>query len=213
MKMGDGYMDKTISVLVVEDDINILLATSRLLRSADYCVFEAETGKKGLGLAREKHPDLVLLDVHLPDMNGYDVCRQIKADETLRQSYVVMLSGSMITSDNQSEGLEIGADDYLIRPIANRELLARIQAICRLIRAEHERSLLIEKLQNALATIKTLTGMLPICASCKKIRDDQGYWEEVELYVKKHSTADFTHGICPDCLKKIYGDIDIEDTE
>lgn len=204
-------MNENISILVVDDDPNILLATARLLRSARYNVFEAETGSACLSVVRERKPDLILLDVHLPDTSGYEVCRQIKADEGLRQSYVVLFSGSMISSDNQSEGLEIGADGYLTRPIANRELLARVQAMVRIIRAERERDLLIKKLQEALATIKTLSGMLPICASCKNIRDDQGYWEEVELYVKKHSTAEFTHGICPACCKKLYGDINLEE--
>lgn len=204
-------MLETISILVVDDEAITLFATARLLRSAGYTVFEAESGEGCLSLAREKKPDLILLDVQLPDIIGYEVCRQIKSDDELRQSYVVLLSGVMISSDNQSEGLEIGADGYLTRPIANRELLARVQAMVRIIRAERERDLLIKKLQEALATIKTLSGMLPICASCKNIRNDQGYWEEVELYVKKHSTAEFTHGICPTCCKKLYGDINIEE--
>ncbi len=203
-------MHETISILVVDDEPITLFATARLLRSAGYPVFEADSGAGCLSLAREKKPDLILLDVQLPDILGYEVCRQIKTDAELRQSYVVLLSGVMTSSDNQSEGLEIGADGYLTRPIANRELLARVQAMVRIIKAERERDLLIKKLEEALATIKTLSGMLPICAGCKKIRDDQGYWEEVELYVKKHSTAEFTHGICPACCKKLYGDINIE---
>lgn len=204
-------MHETISILVVDDETITLFATTRLLRSAGYTVFEADSGEGCLSLAREKKPDLILLDVQLPDILGYEVCRQIKADAELWQSYVVLLSGVMTSSENQSEGLEIGADGYLTRPIANRELLARVQAMVRIITAERERDLLIKKLQEALATIKTLSGMLPICASCKSIRNDQGYWEEVELYVKKHSTAEFTHGICPACCKKLYGDINLEE--
>jgi len=204
-------MIETTSILVIDDEPITLFATARLLRSAGYTIFEADSGESCLSLAREKKPDLILLDVQLPDMLGYEVCRRIKGDDELRQSYVVLLSGVMTSSDNQSEGLELGADGYLTRPIANRELLARVQAMVRIIRAERERDLLIKKLQEALATIKTLSGMLPICASCKKIRDDQGYWEEVELYVKKHSSAEFTHGICPACLKKHYGDINLEE--
>ncbi len=203
-------MHETISILVVDDEPITLFASARLLRSAGYSVFEADSGAACLSLAREKKPDLILLDVQLPDILGYEVCRQIKADAELRQSYVVLLSGVMTSSDNQSEGLEIGADGYLTRPIANRELLARVQAMVRIITAERERDLLIKKLQEALATIKTLSGMLPICAGCKKIRDDQGYWEEVELYVKKHSSAEFTHGICPACCKNLYGDFNLE---
>jgi hypothetical protein len=63
------------------------------------------------------------------------------------------------------------------------------------------------ELQNALSEIKQLSGLLPICASCKKIRNDRGYWEHIEGYIKEHSEAEFSHGICPDCAKKLYPDI------
>jgi PAS domain S-box-containing protein len=72
---------------------------------------------------------------------------------------------------------------------------------------EAERDVLIHDLQEALANVKSLSGLLPICASCKKIRDDQGYWSQVESYIQKHSDATFTHGMCPDCLKKWYPDL------
>ena len=71
---------------------------------------------------------------------------------------------------------------------------------------EEEREKLVKELQEALAKVKTLSGFIPICASCKKIRDDEGFWEEVEVYIRDHSEAEFSHGICPDCLQKLYGD-------
>jgi hypothetical protein len=70
--------------------------------------------------------------------------------------------------------------------------------------AEEERERLIVELQEALAKIKTLRGFIPICASCKKVRDDEGYWHQVEVYIRDHSEAEFSHGLCPDCLKKLY---------
>jgi PAS domain S-box-containing protein len=69
---------------------------------------------------------------------------------------------------------------------------------------EVERDLLIKDLEDALASVKSLSGLLPICASCKKIRDDKGYWSQVESYIQKHSEAKFSHGLCPDCIKKLY---------
>ena len=72
---------------------------------------------------------------------------------------------------------------------------------------EAERDILIHDLQDALANVKSLSGLLPICASCKKIRDDKGYWSQVESYIQKHSDATFTHGLCPDCIKKLYPDL------
>jgi len=73
-------------------------------------------------------------------------------------------------------------------------------------RVEVEREKLIRDLQKALSEVKTLKGIFPICASCKKIRDDKGYWNQVEVYIRDRSEAEFSHGICPDCMKKLYGD-------
>lgn len=73
--------------------------------------------------------------------------------------------------------------------------------------AEEARSRLIIQLQDSLSEIKKLSGLLPICASCKKIRDDKGYWNQLETYISEHSEAEFSHGVCPDCLEKLYGDV------
>jgi PAS domain S-box-containing protein len=69
---------------------------------------------------------------------------------------------------------------------------------------EAERDQLIKSLQDSLAKLKTLSGLLPICASCKKIRDDKGYWNRIETYIQEHSEAEFSHGICPECARKLY---------
>ena len=79
-----------------------------------------------------------------------------------------------------------------------------LDTISALRRSEEERERLIHELQEALANIKTLSGMLPICASCKKIRDDKGFWNQIETYIRAHSDARFTHGICPECADKLY---------
>jgi DNA-binding NtrC family response regulator len=73
-------------------------------------------------------------------------------------------------------------------------------------KAEEEREKLIRELRQALAEVKTLSGLLPICASCKKIRDDKGYWNQIEVYIRDHSQAEFSHGLCPDCAKKLYAE-------
>jgi DNA-binding response OmpR family regulator len=205
-------MTNPLTLLVVDDDPAILAATARVLRSAGYTVYEADGAMACMTTVRERRPDLVLLDLVMPDGNGYDLCRQIKTDPVLKDTYVLMCSGTKTGSDDRSIGLEIGADGFMTRPIANRELLARVAAMARIIAAERERDRLIAELQAALAKVKTLSGLLPICANCKKIRDDKGYWEHVEVYVMQHSHADFSHSICPDCMQKLYGDIPEKET-
>lgn len=203
-------MNENISILVTDDDPDILFATARLLRSAGYTVWEAATGEACFETVLEKKPDLVLLDVLLPDVDGYTLCRRIKGNENLRGTYVILLSGKKTASEDQSTGLELGADGYLARPIENRELLARVQAMSRIIKAEQERDRLIEELRKVIAEIKTLRSLLPICSSCKKIRNDDGYWQQIEAYISEHSDTRFSHGICPECLQKLYGDFAAE---
>lgn len=90
-----------------------------------------------------------------------------------------------------------------------RGLIGAILDITERKNAEQERENLISELQKTLLEVKQLSGMLPICGHCKKIRDDKGYWSQIESYIPKHSEASFSHGICPECAKKYYPDLDI----
>jgi CheY-like chemotaxis protein len=202
-------MDEGFKVLVVDDNPDILLLSTTLLAKAGYEVLQATTGKECLDAVRGHHPDLILLDVMLPDMTGIEVCRRIKSDKDLEDIFVILVSGIQISSEDQADGLDIGADGYVVRPISNKEFIARVQAGERIKRAEDalrqkekEQKELVAQLKKALAEIKTLKGFIPICASCKKIRDDEGYWDQLEAYISKHTEAVFSHGLCPDCVEK-----------
>ena len=124
-------------ILVTDDDALALKAATHLLTSAGYEVFSAINGEQTLQLVATHHPDLLLLDVVMPDIEGTEVCRRIKADPRTSGIFVILLSGSRTASDEQSQGMEGGADGYIARPIANRELLARVQAYLRIKTAEH----------------------------------------------------------------------------
>ena len=207
-------MNQHMKILVTDDDPEMLVLTSTVLRRAGYEVIEASTGRECIEKVHTIHPDLILLDVMLPDMSGVDLCRQLKADETLRGTFVILLSGVQISSEYQANGLDVGADGYIIKPISNKELVARIQAMERIKDAEDalrkkkkEQEGLIAKLQAALTEIKTLQGLIPICSSCKKIRNDEGFWDQLESYLSKHTDAVFTHGLCPECFHKAISEI------
>ncbi len=202
-------MSETIKVLVTDDDPQILQLTATVLRRAGHEVLQASTGEECLEAVRAHHPDIVLLDVMLPGLTGIEVCGQIKADKTLQDIFVILVSGVHVSSEYQADGLDVGADGYIIKPISNKELVARVHSVVRIKRAEDalrekekEQQKLISELQEALAEIKTLKGFIPICASCKKIRDDEGYWNQLETYISKHTDAVFSHGICPECAEK-----------
>ena len=130
------HLNDDVRILVVDDNFDILSIVSRLLREAGYEVTEATTGQKCLQLAQEENPDIILLDVNLPDMSGIEVCRRIKADPQLSKILIAHLSATETTSESQVAGLEAGADAYIVQPISNRELLARVGALARIKRAE-----------------------------------------------------------------------------
>ena len=117
---------------------------------------------------------------------------------------------SYIIEVNHREGgsvwLEVNKQPYLVNG-AVAGFIGVARDITRRVELEKERTALIADLQEAMASIKSLKGLLPICASCKKIRDDQGYWSQIEVYISEHSEAEFSHGICPDCARRIYPDL------
>jgi len=135
------------------------------------------------------------------------------------QSLVLLVSGQSSAAPDvffEAVGLVISccmmAGIYLIQPLframaSSRDELRDMNE--KLSSLSAEQTTLIAKLQDALAKIKTLRGMLPICASCKKVRDDKGYWSQIEVYVRDHSEAEFTHGLCPDCAKKYFDEISL----
>lgn len=92
----------------------------------------------------------------------------------------------------------------------DKALLANFRDITERVEAEQEREKLIVELKEAMDNIKTLKRLMPICSSCKKIRDDKGYWHQVETYIRDHTDAEFTHGLCPDCAKKYFAELDDE---
>lgn len=129
-------MSRTAKILIVDDNPMVLFSMAHLLRGEGYTVVEAKDGSECLERARVEQPDLILLDVMLPDINGVELCRKIKASPATNQLFVALLSSIEISADSKVMGLEAGADGYITRPIENRELVARVQALLRIRLAE-----------------------------------------------------------------------------
>jgi len=162
---------------------------------------------KALTRLGRKDIDLVLLDLGLPDSHGLTTFHKLR--QAAPDVPVIVLTS---TDDEELAVTAVrdGAQDYLIKgQISGRPLVRAVRYALERQKAEEARSVLIQSLQNALANVKLLSGLLPICANCKKIRDDKGYWSQVESYIHEHSEAEFSHSICPDCFKKLYPDLKI----
>jgi CheY-like chemotaxis protein len=139
-----GAMHK-LKILIVDDDPDIAGALTLILQSADYDVISAATGQQCLQIARAERPDLIILDVRLPDINGLEVCRRIKTDPELARIAVINVTGMRTSKDDEVEGIEAGADAYLTKPVHLRTLLAHMQTLLRARQTETARE--IESLQ------------------------------------------------------------------
>lgn len=201
---------KIIKVLIVEDDFLVSIMVQRMVEEIGYRVIgKAGNGIEAVERTKELKPDVVLMDIKMPDMDGIESAKKIQEKFP---TPVVMLT-SHETSDLLNKASDAGVGAYLVKPIHVRELenaitiaRARFADMIKLREVNLELEKRNKELQAALSKIKTLSGLLPICASCKKIRDDGGYWHQVEAYVQDHSDAEFSHGLCPDCVSRYYPD-------
>lgn len=126
-----GVLSPTTRILLVDEDPSCRSVFAELLRDPGYEVWEAATARLGLQVTRDRRPDLVLLEVKLPDLSGFEVCRQIKADPALTDVVVVLLSGAAMSSEDQVAGLEVATDEFLCKAVPPGEFLARIQRLVR----------------------------------------------------------------------------------
>ncbi len=190
-------------VLVADDSAVSLALVQRLLGSWDYEVVTAKDGEQAWAVARDADgPLLAILDWEMPGASGPELCRRIRERAETRSSYLIILTGRDKTED-VIEGLTAGANDYLTKPFQPGELKARVGVGVRVMQLQAEVAQRVTELEQALAQVRTLEGLVPICSYCKKVRDDQNFWHRVEAYVEQRSGAQFSHGICPDCYENI----------
>lgn len=202
-------------ILIVDDEaINLGIIGNGLENfNKDYEVLQTDNGEMAFKIAVEEKPDLIITDWAMPRMDGIQLIRHLKSNENTQQIPVIMCTGVMTSSENLEIAFEAGAMDYIRKPIDIIELYARVRSMLALgdtfkkIKEQNER---LEnkksRLEEALEKIKTLKGLIPLCSSCKKVRDDNGFWKQVEAYIETHSDAKITHSLCPDCLQNLYPD-------
>jgi CheY-like chemotaxis protein len=187
------------TILAIDDTPLNLSILFGFLDHSGFKILIANDGDDGIRIAELAMPDIILLDVMMPGLDGFETCRRLKKNQTTRGIPVIFMTALSDTSD-KVRGFEAGAVDYITKPFEEEEVLARITTHLTVLRQRKE-------LEKALNEVKRLSGLLPICASCKKIRNDKGYWEEVETYIKERSEVEFSHGVCPECAQKLYPEI------
>lgn len=245
---SDKPTESNIEILIVEDSPTQAVKLQFFLEKQGYGVNVARNGVEALTYLRDKKPGIVVSDIVMPEMDGYELCRRIRADMRLKDLPVLLLT-TLSEPEDIVKGLDSGADNFLTKPYDENILLSRIQyilinkeirrnprsdmgieiffagnrhfinsdriQILDLLFSTYENALqqkrelekLNKQLKEALETIKTLHGFLPICANCKKIRNDNDTWQELETFISENSDAKFSHGICPECRKALYPEL------
>jgi len=201
--MTQVKQDDNCSILIVDDVPHDIQVIANIMQNEGYRMAFAQDGRTALKKVGEIIFDLILLDVVMPEMDGFDVCRILKESRNTMEIPVIFLTAKTEAEDIV-HGFEAGAVDYVTKPFNSSELLVRVRTHVELKKKRDREKELVSRLEAALAEIKQLSGLLPICSGCKKIRDDEGYWQQLEQYFSNHSDVRFTHGVCPDCIKKIY---------
>ena len=181
-------------ILIADDDRMSTLMLGRTLEQWGYQIVVAYDGNAAWAhIVGAEPPEVAIIDWMMPGIDGIELCRRIRA-ATLRSPIYVILLTARTSQQDLVTGLEAGADDYLTKPFDPDELRARIHV--------GQRTL------GLIANIKRLSGLLPICSYCKRIRTDKDYWEQVDSYIAEHTDARFSHGICPPCLAKAMEELD-----
>ncbi len=203
-----------IKTLILEDDPEDILILEKLIKGVKLRAIRFISVIKlaeAVDLLKKENFDLIISDLTVPDSRGLETFRGLRA--VAPKTPIVLLTG-MDDEVMAVQAMREGAQDYLIKGEITPNLLLRAAsyAIERNTLIQ-ERLKLITELTDAISKVKALTGLLPICAGCKKIRNDKGYWEQVENYLKAHADIEFTHGFCPDCMERLYPEFTKEKKE
>ncbi len=192
-----------MKILIAEDDPTSCRVLESLLKKWGYEVTVTRDGDEAWNaLEHDTEHQIAILDWMMPGKDGVEVCRLARAQAAPLPRYLVLLTAKGETADIVS-GLSAGADDYITKPFDRNELSARLKAGQRIVELQTALANRVRDLETALAEIKTLQGLLPICAYCKKIRDDKDYWNEIETYIGRRAGVRFSHGVCPKCYETI----------
>jgi phosphoserine phosphatase RsbU/P len=190
-------------ILIADDDDVSRLQLEALLTRHGHDVIAVSDGTEAWkAMQGDDPPRLVVLDWLMDEMDGVDVCRRVREIPSLRGVYLILLT-SRRDQAHVLAGLQAGANDYVTKPFDRDELLARVRVGDQMVSLHAELAARVHELEDALVRVNQLQGLLPICSYCKSIRDDKNYWHQVETYVRSHSEAEFSHGICPNCWEKV----------
>lgn len=201
------------TVLLVDDSPVDLLASGKVLEAPGREVVTASSGEEALELAVNLELALIVLDVFMEGIDGFETAERLRRQDALTHVPIIFLTGASTSEEQVFKGYDSGAVDYLFKPVEPHLLRSKAEVFCELSAQKaliqeqlNEIQRKNEELRRQLEEINTLRGLIPICAACKNVRDDSGYWQSIEGYLSSRSEAEFSHAVCPECARKLYPD-------
>ncbi len=179
-----------MKILTVEDDSVARAVLRQALRRLGHEAVEASDGDAAWDLLQKTEGvRVVVSDWIMPNSDGLELCKRVRGRVGSEYTYFILLTSRDATEENQMAAADAGVDDFLTKPLDFSELWTRLRVAERILRYTTQ--------------VRQLEEMLPICSYCKKIRDDQNYWQQIEGYISERTGSDFSHSVCPDCYQRV----------
>ncbi len=178
-----------MKILAVEDDAVARAVLRQALKRLGHDAVEAKDGEEAWRKLEADPVRVVVSDWVMPESDGLELCRKIRSRVGSEYIYFILLTSRDATEDNQAAAADAGVDDFLTKPLDVNELWTRLRVAERILKYTTQ--------------VRQLEEMLPICSYCKKIRDDQNYWQQLEGYISERTGSDFSHSVCPDCYTRV----------
>lgn len=178
-----------MKILTVEDDLVARKILVQALHRLGYATAEAADGEQALQVMEKEPVRVIVSDWLMPGIDGLELCRRIRQRVNSEYTYFILLTSREADHTNQREAIEAGVDDFLTKPLDLQELWMRLRVSERILKFTTQ--------------VRQLEAFLPICSYCKKVRDDQNYWTQIEAYINERTGSEFSHSICPDCYQRV----------
>jgi len=186
---GPALSNAVVRILAVEDDKVALAIIRQALNRLGHEVIEAADGKEAWKILQREPVRVIVSDWEMPEADGLELCRRIRKRVKSEYVYFILLTARDASEANQQSAMEAGVDDFLSKPLDVNELRMRLRVAERILRYTTQ--------------VRQLEELLPICSYCKKIRDDQNYWQQMEGYINERTGSEFSHSVCPDCYQRV----------
>ena len=178
-----------MKVLAVEDDNVARAILKRSLERLGHEVAEARDGEEAWAMWQKDRPRVIVCDWLMPRLDGLKLCKLIRAQEGNEYVYFILLTAAGATVQNTRAAADEGVDDFLNKPIDLSRLWARLRVAERILKYTTQ--------------VHRLEEMMPMCSYCKKIRDDQNYWQQIESYINERTGTEISHSVCPECYQRV----------